>query len=387
MAPIIIFFIILSVLVLIHEMGHFLAAKKFGIKVEEFGLGYPPKMWGKKIGETIYSINWLPFGGFVRIFGEDWLEEKSQPKAGRPRAEKNKDSHRTLYDKPKKVRALVSIAGVFGNFILGIICFSIIYSFMGIPTKVDYVFIDAVAPGSPAQKVGLSAGDRIVSINDHPVKTTDEFINLVKENAGQETKITAVPKEGGLVKEFLVSPRANPPEGQGALGVAISSSILKFYPVWQMPARSAWVGIGEAIGWGIMILQGLVLTVKNLIAGVAPEVAGPIGIYQITSTVVKEGWMLTLQFVGVLSINLAILNLLPLPALDGGRLFFIIIEAISGRRVKPQIEQYVHMAGMAFLITLMLLVTYNDLLRLLGGNQFLVNLFNSITNEILKTFR
>jgi len=368
MNPLLAFVIILSILIFIHELGHFFVAKWFGIKVEEFGFGYPPRIWGKKIGETIYSINWLPFGGFVRIFGEDYLD-------------KTQDSKRALYNKPKYVRALVSVAGVVNNFVLGIICFSIIYSFMGIPTKTDYVFIDDISPNSPAQAANLGLGEKIISVNNKPIKKADDFINEVSQFKGKQIQLITQTKNGGI-KEYELTPRINPPQGEGAIGVAISDVDLKFYPVWQMPFRGAWYGLKEAIAWGITIIEGLGQAVGSLAGGVVPQVSGPIGIYQITKTVVKQGWFLTLQFVGVLSINLAILNLLPLPALDGGRLIFVAIEAIIGKRVKPVIEQYVHMFGMVLLITLMLLVTYNDIAKQVTANSKIQDIINSIIMKI-----
>ncbi len=366
MLAFLVFLAALSVLIFIHELGHFLVAKKAGVKVEEFGFGYPPRLWGKKVGETIYSINWLPFGGFVRLHGEDYLED-------------GRKGERALCNKSKLTRALVAFAGVAGNFLLGIVCFSVIYSFMGIPTKVDEVYIEAVAPRSPAQKAGLQPGEKIVSLQGQPVKTSKEFVEIIEKDEGEE--VFLVTDRG----EYRIVPRRDPPEGEGALGVAISNVDLVFYPFWQMPFRGAWVGIKEAVGWGMMILMSIVTAVESLVAGIVPEVAGPIGIYEITANVVKQGWFLTLQFIGVLSVNLAILNLLPLPALDGGRLLFIGIETIIGKRVKPKIEQYVHMVGMALLIALMILVTFNDFVRLFRNNDFLSKFLNS-TMGIIKGY-
>lgn len=363
MHPLLIFLLILSALIFVHELGHFLIAKKFGIKVEEFGFGYPPKVWAKKIGETIYSINLLPFGGFVRLYGEDYLEE-------------GRDHAQAMVDKPKYVRALVAVAGVVGNFILGIVLFSIVYSFLGIPSPVDYVKVDVVAAGSPAEAAGIIPGARILEVNGEKISSTEAFIKIIDENQGSQVSLTV--DQNGRMQQILLTPRQNPPEGEGAVGVAISSIDFKFYPLWQMPFRGVYYGVQEALAWGILIVSGLVTTVSQLIAGVAPEVAGPIGIYQITSDVSKQGWLLTLQFAAILSINLGILNLLPFPALDGGRLLFIGIETFIGKRVKPKIEQYVHMVGFALLITLMLLITFNDLKRLFADNMTVANFFQSI---------
>lgn len=371
MLTFLIFLVILSVLIFIHEVGHFLSAKRFGIKVEEFGFGYPPRVWGKKLGETIYSLNWLPFGGFVRIYGEDYSDETT-------------DKSRALFNKSKIVRALVAIAGVVNNFLLGIVCFSIVYSFSGIPTRVPYVRIEGIAPNSPAYQAGIQPGETIVSFNGQPIKSTDGFVALIKQNSGKEITLVMRLAKSDKTKEYHLLVRSSPPVNEGPLGVAVSQIDMVFYPIWQMPFRGAWVGLQEAIGWGITIIAGIYTALRSLSAGVVPEVAGPVGIYQITSGVIKEGWLLTLQFIGILSINLGVLNLLPIPALDGGRLLFIAIETITGRRVKPQIEQYIHMAGMALLVSLMLLVTANDFVRLFNQNPFFTNILGNINSIIGK---
>ena len=368
MLALIVFIATLSVLIFIHELGHFLAARKFGVKVEEFGFGLPPRIFGKKIGETLFSLNWIPFGGFVRIYGEDYLE-------------KGIKSERALCNKPKHVRALVAAAGVFGNFLLAIVCFSIVYSFTGIPTETDKVIIEAVANNSPAEQAGLLPDQRIVSIDGKPVGLTRDFIDHVKDKQGKEILVGAVGKEGGE-KEYRLSPRENPPEGEGAIGVAITNVEMVFYPIWQMPFRGAWFGVKEAVGWGMMIVSGFAAMIIGLFYGEVPQVAGPVGIYQITADVVRQSWLLTLQFVGVLSINLMILNLLPFPALDGGRLLFIAIETVVRKRIKPQIEQYVHMIGMVFLLSLMLLVTFNDVRKIAIKNEFIEEITGKVMEEV-----
>ena len=366
MLALIVFIATLSVLIFIHELGHFLMARKFGVKVEEFGFGLPPRIFGKKIGGTIFSVNWIPFGGFVRLYGEDYLE-------------KGIKSKQALCNKPKHVRALVAAAGVFGNFILAVVCFSIVYSFIGIPTKTDKVVIEAVAKNSPAELAGLLPEHQIISIDGQPVKLTGDFIDYIEDKQGKEILVGTVDKEGGQ-KEHSLSPRENPPEGEGAIGVAITDVEMVFYPIWQMPFRGAWFGVKEAVSWGMMIVSGFVGMIVGLFYGKVPQVAGPVGIYEITANVVEQSWLLTLQFVGVLSINLMILNLLPFPALDGGRLLFIGIEAVVRKRIKPQIEQYVHMTGMIILLSLMLIVTFNDVRKIAIKNEFI----KEISNEVIK---
>ncbi|HUS60162.1 MAG TPA: M50 family metallopeptidase [Nevskiaceae bacterium] len=351
MLTVIVFLITLSVLVLVHELGHFLAAKKSGIKVEEFGFGYPPRLWGKKIGETVYSINWIPFGGFVKLYGEELAEEK-----------RGKD---TFWSKSKKVRTAVIVAGVLGNFLLAIICFSIVYSAVGIPIKTDQVKIVGIAQDSPAEKMGLKKNDIILAVDDKDLHDLKHFIALIEEKKETQVKLLIKREENNLL--LFIMPRESPPEGQGSLGVVVSSIEMKKYPFWQMPFRGAVEGIKEAMGWGTLIFSSLAKMVVDLVGrGVVPkDVAGPVGIFQVTAGVAQQGILTILQFIGVLSVNLAVLNILPFPALDGGRLLFILYEVVTRKRPKPSIEHWVNAVGMAVLLSLIILVTVNDIQRII----------------------
>lgn len=340
-ASILSFLIILSVLVLVHELGHFVFAKRQGIKVEEFGFGYPPRVFGWRRGETLYSLNLLPFGGFVRMLGEDEAV----------------GSH-SFFVQKKSVRTLVLLAGVAMNFLLGVVLFAAIYTKMGIPEPVDYLTVTFVAEASPAKDAGIAGGNKIYGFSG-----TQAFIDFINNNRGK----TVTLKLDG--RELTVTPRleSETPSGQGALGVGITNIDYVHYPFWQQPFRGMWLGLKEALAWGREILLALGKTAAALIRGETPkDVAGPVGIYEVSKSAGEQGLMAQFQFTGILSINLAILNLLPLPALDGGRLLFIAIEAVIGRKVKPRLEQAIHLAGMALLIGLMILVTINDVRRLLG---------------------
>jgi len=329
------FLIILSVLILVHEAGHFLMAKRYGIKVEEFGFGYPPRLIGIKRKGVVWSLNLLPLGGFVRMLGENVPEGKD-----------------SFASQRKRVRLLVLLAGVAMNFLLGVVLFAAIYTKLGIPEKVDYLVVTAVAKDSPAEQAGIKAEDKVVDFSD-----TDKFINYINEHRGEPVKLRL--KDG---REIIVTPRlaAAIPQGEGALGIAITNIDMVLYPLWQRPFRGMWFGLKEAVSWGKEILSSL--TKIN-----AKDVAGPVGIYEISKDVTKQGWIAVLRFVAILSVNLSILNLLPLPALDGGRLIFIGVEAVGKKRVKPEWEQAIHLAGIVLLIGLMVLVTINDVRRLLGA--------------------
>ncbi len=330
-----------------------MAARKVGAKVEEFGFGFPPRMIGKKIGETIYSINWLPIGGFVRVFGEQEADAEGS------------SSHRALFNKSKPQRALVMVAGVVMNLLLGIAAFSLFYSVNGIPQEVDYISIQAIAPNSPAQTAGLQAGDKVLSIDNQPVTEVSDFVTYMKDKGGQQVAITVT--RDSSQQTYTLTPRQNPPEGEGALGVLVSNIDQVYYSPWEMPFRGTWVGIQEAYGWTRLMVESLGQMVTQAFQGVRPEVAGPVGIYQITSTVAAEGIWPLIKFIGILSINLGVINILPFPALDGGRLVFIGIESVTGKRVKPKIEAYVNMVGMILLLSLMALITVGDILRIVRG--------------------
>jgi len=363
-----VFIITLSILILVHELGHFWVAKKAGIKVEEFGIGYPPRAWSKKIGETVYSINWVPFGGFVRLYGEE-LKETTRLRQGSGEA-------RAFWAKSKKVRTAVIVAGVLGNFLLAIVCFSAVYSVSGIPTVTDQVRVIGITTGSPADQAGLQNKDLILAVDGQAIKDIEHFTQLIGDKKGQEV-VLLVKRETD--KTIVLTPRKDPPEGEGALGVVISSLEMKRYPWWQMPFRGAVEGIKEAVAWGGLILGSFGKMLVDWIGrGIAPkDVAGPVGIFQASANVTQQGILAILQFMGILSINLGILNILPFPALDGGRLVFVIYEAVTRRRPKPAVEHWVNAIGMAVLLFLIILVTINDVQRVINTTS-IISRFRSL---------
>lgn len=353
MQTILVFGVILSVLVFVHELGHFLVAKRLGIRVEEFGFGLPPRIWGKRRGETVYSINWLPIGGFVKLSGED-VEDETNIDA--------KDKHRYFFARTKKERAAVLLAGVSMNFLLAIVIISFIFT-RGVFVPTDRVHLEKIAAGSPAEVAGLQAKDMIVSFDDKSITTSEDLIHTTKERTGLPTNI--VIKRGEETLKFTVTPRKDPPKDQGPMGVVISNLEEKKYPILQAP----FYGTIEALKMSALMISALLTMLIKLVTlqPVSVDVAGPIGIAQATGQAVKVGFMAVLQLTGLLSLNLAIVNILPIPALDGGRLLFVVLEKFIGRRVKPQAERVAHQIGMAFLLALIVLITVNDLLRIIRG--------------------
>ncbi len=355
--------IILSVLILVHELGHFWAAKKSGILVEEFGIGYPPRAFAKKIGETIYSINWLPIGGFVKLYGEDAVET----------GEGGVLSSRAFWAQTKFKRFLVLIAGVTMNFLLAALLFGGVYTAMGIPTETDVVKVVGVLDGSPAYDAGMQNEDVVEMVDGVEIYSTQQFVDLINQKKGSQMEIVIRGEEGVYGKTVMVEPRENPPEGEGALGVVVSSVEMKQFVWWQMPFRGIAYGVKEAVAWGGAIAVGIYMMLKNLlVSGVVPQdVAGPVGIFQLTSSAAQAGFLSLIQFAGILSVNLAILNILPFPALDGGRLVFLGIEVITGKKVGGRIERWTHGLGMLILLFLMLLVTLNDVVRVTNSGTLL----------------
>lgn len=337
---------VLIVLILVHEMGHFVTAKMTGVKVQEFGLGYPPRIVAVRIKGTEYSLNWLPLGGFVRLLGE---EDPKEPGS--------------LASKSIPARLLVLGSGSLMNLLLPAVLFSL--TFM-IPYQVPTgpVTIEEVAPGTPADKAGIKAGDVVLEVNGLPVRNTPELIRQIHLSLGEE--ITLLVQRDGGRDTIRATPRWAPPPGEGPLGVKTQMKeitlVTESHPIW------------EAVPLGVRSLAETFQLFRNEVRGwfargTAPQVTGPVGIAQATGEVARAGVSPLLSFAGFISINLGIVNLLPIPALDGGRIFFLLIEAVRrGKRVSPAKERLIHLIGFAILITLMVVVTYFDVLRLTSGS-------------------
>jgi regulator of sigma E protease len=356
---ILIFLIVLSVLVLVHEWGHFVTAKRAGAKVEEFGFGFPPRLFAFKRNGVEFSFNLIPFGGFVKIFGE----------LGDHPEEANSFSRLKLSQ-----RAKVISAGVAMNMVLAfaLLVFS---SWWGRPeiiteenvaaAKDIKIQIMEVAGGSPAEKAGLKIGDVILKVSaggnsSGEFSEVSEFKNFINGALGQNVEITI--KRGRQALNFTAVPRAVHPNNEGPLGVALVKTGSVKMP-WYL---ALWQGLKDTIGMTWLVVSSLFLFFKTLLweGRLAGEVAGPIGIASMVGQAYFLGLGYLLNFVAVLSIHLAILNFLPFPALDGGRLVMLALEKIKGSPMNRKVEQAINAAGFAVLLALMVFITWKDIAKL-----------------------
>ena len=351
------FLVILVVLVVVHELAHFVTAKIFGIKVLEFGIGFPPRAIGRRWGETEYTINWLPLGGFVRLFGE---EDPEHP--------------RSLAAAARWKRFVVLVSGSITNLLLPILLFAMAFT---IPHEesIGRAVVASVVPGAPAAEAGFKTGDVIYEIGGREAKNFADASRLIRLNLGKEIDI--VVRRDQDFRKLRVEPRWTPPEGQGPTGVMIQAQCtfvggegcVQFTEtVSQPPWESIPAGIQATFDSLILARNELVSWAKG---GSSPEVAGPVGIAQTTGEVAREGGVAPLlQLAALLSINLGILNLLPLPMLDGGRIFFLLIEILrGGRRIDPKKEALVHLVGLIVFIAIAIAVTFADISRIANGES------------------
>jgi len=381
---IVIFLVVLSILVLVHECGHFFVARACGVKAEEFGLGFPPRAFGwykNRSGKwrlvfgnrgadslaaseqaevppgpraTIYSLNWLPLGGFVKIKGEN----------GEGENERDSFAAQSIGR-----RILILTAGVVMNVVLAWLVLSVGY-IIGLPQSTDtldasarltdsQVIVDQVLPDSVAAHAGLQAGDAILRVNGAPVTTEQGLQDTMAASGGKQAQLTV--KRGGQEQTISVVPVASA-GGRAVIGVAIFSTGLVSYPFfiafWEGAKTTVWI-----LGQIFVAFYTLLLSLFHG-ANVSDQFAGPVGIANITGQAARLGFTYLLQFLALLSLNLAVLNILPFPALDGGRILFLAIEKIKGRPVRRELETLIHNIGFLLLLALVAFVTYRDIIKI-----------------------
>ncbi|MCK5022236.1 MAG: RIP metalloprotease RseP [Candidatus Pacebacteria bacterium] len=359
---ILIFIIVLAFLILVHELGHFIFAKKSGMLVEEFSIGFPPHIFSFKKGETKYSIGAIPFGGYVKIFGEDYLESNSS---------EEKNSHRRFTNQSKKAQALVLAAGVFFNFLLAWVLFSMAFV-SGMPVSASQfenesiqdpaLVLINVLKDSPAYNAGLKVGDNILYLNDG-IESLQDFTNI-EDVTGfiatrGEKEIEVLYKRGGETNLTNLIPQDDLIEGKSAIGVSLDIMGIVDFPIHLAIIE----GAKTTASLSVATIIGLSSFVGGIFTGNSDlsQISGPIGIISMVGTAFDFGFLYLISFIALISINLAVINLIPIPALDGGRLLFVLIEAIKGTPIKSKLANVFNLAGFLFLILLMLIITISDI--------------------------
>jgi len=329
--------VILSLLILVHEWGHFLAAKKAGIQVYEFSIGMGPAIISRTLGETKYLIRLLPIGGYVKMAGMEPGDENN------PRGFNKK----SLFQ-----RAAVVSAGSLMNFLLAIVLFVFVFTVIGIPSASNVV--GEVMADSPAAEAGLRPGDKILVIDGRKVNNWNDLVGIIHKNPGKRLEMI-VQRDNSKFTVNIV-PYLDSERNVGLIG--IKQSVEK-----QNLLNSIYLGISNALNIIFMIFWGFI---RMIIGEIPAEVAGPVGIVTIIGDVARFGLANILNFTAVLSLNLGLINLFPIPALDGSRLLFIFVEWLRGKPIDPQKENFIHFIGFAILILIMLIITYQDIIRIFG---------------------
>ncbi len=372
LTTIILFLLILGVIVFVHELGHFVMAKLYNVKVEEFALGFPPRIFSFKKGETEYSLNSVPLGGYCKIMGEDG-EDKNNP--------------RSFGSKSISKRFLILSAGVIMNFILAFVIFSMIFM-AGFPQDVTNknlsiiksssddsfvvemegaksakdvkVQISEIVEDTPADDAGLEIGDTIVKAGEKEIKSIKDLQNYTEENLGKPVILSIARGKENITKE--ITPRVEYPDGEGAMGI----SLVKTAVVSYSPLEAIRKGYEYTVHLTIFIIMAFAGIVWGLITTgkTAAEVSGPVGIAIMTQQAAAMGFMTILHFTALISVNLAIINALPFPALDGGRLLFLMVEKIKGSPINQKWEAKANNVGFALLMLLMLVITFKDVAKL-----------------------
>jgi len=363
LVTIIVFVIILGILIFVHELGHFTAAKSLGVRVEEFGFGFPPRLVRLfKKGDTEYTLNWIPVGGFVKMTGQSDFEKVDQ--------EGIKDDPKSFLNKKPWKRLIILSAGVLMNFALAAVLLSIGFM-IGLPAAVgddmpsganvydERLQILTTSPDSPAKEAGITSGDTILELDDYVPESVSDVADYAQEQKGNVIDMKI--ERGDEVLDVPVEARSEYPEGEGPLGISVAGTGKVSFPWYE----AIWQGIKATGQLTVEIVVAFVGLIGSLITAgqVSGDVAGPVGIAVLTGQVTKLGFVYILQFTALLSINLAIINILPFPALDGGHILFLLVEKIRGKKTEKdaKIENIIHLIGFGLIFALLIAVTYRDI--------------------------
>ncbi|MBM4287394.1 MAG: RIP metalloprotease RseP [Deltaproteobacteria bacterium] len=354
MTTILAFLVAIGVLIFVHELGHFLVAKYYGVGVEVFSLGFPPKLVSKKVGETDYRISVIPLGGYVKLVGENPGDEIAP-----------EDEAKSFSRRPLGQRFAIVAAGPVFNFLFAIIALSLVFTFSGM----DYFTteIGGVQPQSPAEEAGLQAGDLILSINDQPVQRWEELSRIIR--ASGDAPLLVKFQRDGQERQVTIQPRTM--ETSNIFGEKVSAVLIGVAAptkphIERVDPLSAW---WHGITYSYRILEVTVVSAGKLITQKVPlnSLGGPIMIAQVAGQQAQEGVRYLVHFMAFLSVNLAFLNILPIPMLDGGHLLFFLIEAVRGKPIPVKHREIAQAIGLTMILMLMFVVFYHDILRLLGG--------------------
>jgi regulator of sigma E protease len=344
------FLVVLSILVLVHEIGHFVVGRWAGARIDEFAIGFPPRVWSIRRGETDYSINAIPLGGYVKFAGED-----------------NPEVSGGLSSLPRGKRSMVLVAGVAMNFLFAILIFSLMFA-TGYPTPkpVDGVKIGGVVSGAPADMAGLKSGDVVLSVDERPINDTAAFSEAVRAKMGSALALL-VRGADGAERVVSVVPRTNPPQGEGPMGVSIQQNTESAIErvSWPLALR---LGLEQTWNTVVLTVSVPVMVIRGLIPADLARPVGPIGISRYVGSAAEAiptlGFYPILQLMALLSVSLAVVNILPVPGLDGGRLLFTFIEALrGGKRITPEREATLHFAGLMFFMGLVVVITFFDIVK------------------------
>lgn len=348
------FLLTFTLIIAVHEFGHYITARLLGMKVLEFAFGFPPRLFAIRHAAIDYSVNAIPFGGFVRILGQDDFAIR-QAGEGEPGS---------FTSKPWWAQAIVLVAGVVMNVVLALVVLTGSFLFGG-PVPTGNVQVVEVKAGSPAEEAGFRKDDIVREVDGAPIKDSQELVRYTRAHRGQVLTIV-IERGGQRLPPAQIEARRRPPEGEGPLGIVLVDATAPMTGGLPQAFGFAWALTGDVVQQ-IAALPGQLIGGPEAPSDAQPQVGGPIEILRVTGEVSRFGFAAILRLVGVLSINLAVLNIIPFPSLDGGRLLFVLIGGIFRKRLSPQVEAAVHAVGFVLLLGLLVAVSIADIRRLIGG--------------------